>query len=112
MNTKLQGGTVNLDDLLKTVTVILDGESHEVSPIDGVGYQLLKTMQTDGNSVLPMYEVVARCLPTVPKERVMSMTAVQIGRIVKLATETVGLVEESDPNAEKPKGKKGAPAAG
>ena len=104
MNTKNE--VVNLDELLAKRTAILDGEEIEVLPVDGVGYQLLKEMQDNGDtSALRMYDVVARCIPAVPKERVMKMSPSQIGTLLSLATESVTAVEASVPNGVKPKGK-------
>lgn len=110
-NTNANTKPVNLDELLKKRFVVLDGKETEVLPVDGVGYQKLKEMNSGGgDAVLTMYEIAERCLPFVPSERVQAMSAAQVGAVVEVATAAVEMVEASAPKAKKPKGK-GAPPA-
>lgn len=91
---------LNLDELIDpTLQVVLDGETVPLKPVDGVGLQLLSGMTPESGADV-FYKVAMRCLPTVSEARVMSMTPVQVGAIVKMATEGVEAVEAlASPNS-------------
>lgn len=101
-------GLVNLDELIDSrLAVVLGGREIPVKPIDGIGFQLI-TGLTAETGTEKMYEVAARCLPSLQREDVLALTPAQVGAVVKLASEGVEKVEAaSSPNGKRAGAKRG-----
>lgn len=100
-------GTVDLDALFVERTVKLDGKEIVVAPLDGVSYQLLKNV-TEEDALLTMYEIGKRCLSGIPEERIMKLSAPQIGALIGVARSAIEEVEAIVPKQKPSKGRKGA----
>jgi hypothetical protein len=89
---------INLDALIDPgLSVVLNGETVPVRPIDGACYKLLNEK---GTSVEVMYTIAARCLPSMTLDQVDTLTPVQVGAVVQLAAEGVQEVEAlASPNS-------------
>jgi hypothetical protein len=96
--------TVNLDllaDIAGHVTVF--GEEHVVEQLDGAAYRALYNLEAEGSSdIRPLYEAVARVVPTLTTEQVDRLKAKQVGAILAIAGHTVEEVESQFPNADGP----------
>lgn len=99
-----QPKNVNLDELIGTQrTVTLDGKQIPIVPVDGASYQVMVAARKEGEEaiLLAMYEVAKQCLPSLSPERIMKMTARQVGGVMAAASEGVERVEAlASPNSE------------
>lgn len=102
--------SVNLDALLGDAgSVTLDGVEVPVLPIDGAGYHTLSSFG-DGDpatNLLALYEIAKRCLRSLTSERVMQMTAAQVGAVISVAGGHVEAVESIVPNSSRSTEKRG-----
>ena len=110
-----KGSVVDLDVLFQVRKVRLDGKEIVVTPLDGVSYQRLLEIKkagpaTKGEDLLVMYEVAKQCLPNVPEERVMKLSAPQIGALISVAQSSIDEVEATIPKRKAPGKASSAPA--
>lgn len=100
---------LDLDALIDPrLKVRLDGEEVPVVPIDAIGYRLsAEQSAADGPEAIQIaYKIAARCLPSLPEERVLRMSAAQVGAVCRLATQGVEKVEAAIPPNSAPAGGK------
>lgn len=103
--------TTALGDLvMPQLSVVLNGKSYPVKPLDGFGYQLLSTLDAD-NSVPIMYRLAQRALsPGMSKDEVfgsdevMGLTPAQVGEVVRISSQQIEAVEATIPNGSGPPG--------
>jgi hypothetical protein len=110
-----KGSVVDLDVLFQVRKVRLDGKEIAVAPLDGVSYQKLNELTKNGQprkgeDLLVMYDVAKQCLPDVPEDRVMKMSAPQIGALIGVAQSSIDEVEASIPKRRAPGKASSAPA--
>jgi hypothetical protein len=109
-----KGSVVDLDALFQVRRVKLDGREITVAPLDGVSYQKLVELTTSGpvqkgEDLLVMYDIAKQCLPDLPEERVLKMSAPQIGALIGVAQSSIDEVEESIPKRKAPSKTSSAP---
>lgn len=102
-------GTVDLDALFVERTVKLDGKEIVVAPLDGVSYQMLQSVKEE-DALMTMYQIGKRVLKGVPEERIMELSAPQIGALIGVARSALEEVEATLPKPTTSKGKKTAPS--
>lgn len=99
----MSGRRVNLDELLTPAgEVTLAGDVHPVLPLDGAGYQAIQGIdrgQATAEDLVPMYEAVGRCVPTLTPEQLAHLRPVQVGVIIGIACAPIEEVEASLPKA-------------
>ncbi len=104
----------NLDDMVRSPgSVILFGNEHAVSSVDGDTLKLVRQMGEGSghDAIQTMYEVAARLLPTV--ENVGRLIPSQIEAVIQIATSPVAKVEEAMADPKVPAAtESGAPPAG
>jgi hypothetical protein len=101
---------INLDQLRGDAgSVTLDGTDFRVLPIDGAGLHALRQAQ-DGNATgleaaIDLYEVAARYLPDVPRERVLRFSMAEVAAVLAIAQSHVTSVEQLEESLQVPKRK-------
>ena len=95
--------TLNLDALETMQNVVTKGDtSYAVRPITPLTASMIDaaTEAPDSEKAVLYYDAVAKIVPTMPRAEVDDLSAVQILKIIEMAGEQVGIVQDAaDPNA-------------
>lgn len=74
------------------------GGTYPVRPLDALGYKLKQEIDADPDGQGErIYELVQKCLPTVPEQEILGLTPIECGVIVLIAT---GRIKEVQAMAE------------
>lgn len=88
--------SINLDALIDpNLSVVLNGKTVRVKPIDGRCYQLLSKLESGEQAVGIMYDIAGRCLPDLTEDEVFALTPQQVKAVVAVASGQAEEVEES-----------------
>jgi len=83
-----------------------DGRIVDVRPVDGIGFDLYSEIEADPSKGAKIWEIAARCLPSLTLDEVKTLTPSECAAVIAVA---LGKVKEVQKLAEEVAGKSAAP---